>query len=124
MSTITSVKGKIHVLRDALLHAPQVITNSTSVKAHTHTIIVTPPAHTSENYALDQFFGPYFKGIYGELPGDKIQLESVNHMIADFKMSNDLLFYKDKFCSFSLEYQGHLATCIRLQNCWSFSPDQ
>lgn len=71
MSAITLVKGKIHVFKDALLHAPHVGTNSTSVDAHTHTISVTPPADTSENYALDHFFGPYFKAIRGELPAIK-----------------------------------------------------
>lgn len=50
----------------------------------------------SDSYASDQLISPYFKAIHGKSPGDKIKLLRFNHMLADFEMRNQLLFYKDE----------------------------
>ena len=84
---LTLRSGRIHVLGDSL---------SRVAFANVHVVNVELPQEV--NYDSDAVFGPVFKALQGELPGDAERRNYIERVLPHFKCDGHLLRYKGRIC--------------------------
>lgn len=99
ITRLTLVKGKIHVLGDALSRAPHIATNNVETRKPTSlTIEAELPIGMTENYDSDQFFHTYFRALKGSFPNENVIRERVMQLLPEFQLEEDVLKFRGKVC--------------------------
>lgn len=96
ITKMTLVKGKIHVLGDALSRAPHIVNNIEG--QNEDCISLEYPPDMKNNYNFDQYFSPFFKALIGNLPDDATKKERILRLLPSFALQDDILTFNGKTC--------------------------
>lgn len=100
ISSMTLIKGKVHVLGDALSRAPHITKSeySSPELSNVHVLEIELPPNITKNYETDQLFGPIYSAMRGNFPEDSIQRDRIERLMPSFQIQDGLLFFGEKIC--------------------------